>query len=35
VDIEVIRKALCCDSRGRPLGPLAAALDLIVAEARP
>jgi len=28
-DPEEIRKALCRDSEGRPLGPLAAALDLI------
>jgi ribonucleoside-diphosphate reductase alpha chain len=30
-DPEAIRKALCRDSQGRPSGPLAAALDLIVA----
>jgi ribonucleoside-diphosphate reductase alpha chain len=30
-DPEVIRKALCRDSQGRPSGPLATALDLIVA----
>ena len=29
-DPEAIRKALCRDSQGRPSGPLAAALDLIV-----
>jgi hypothetical protein len=29
-DLETIRKALCRDSRGRPSGPLAAALDIIV-----
>jgi len=29
-DIEVIRKALCRDSRGRASGPLGAALDLVV-----
>jgi hypothetical protein len=28
-DPEVIRKALCRDSQGRPSGPLAAALDLL------
>ena len=28
-DITAIRKALCRDSAGRPLGPVAAALDLI------
>jgi hypothetical protein len=28
-DIEVIRRALCRDSQGRPLGPIAAALDLL------
>ena len=28
-DIETIRKALCRDRRGRPSGPLSAALDLI------
>jgi hypothetical protein len=27
-DVESIRKALCRDSRGRPSGPLGAALDL-------
>ena len=26
-DIESIRKALCCDSHGRALGPFGAALD--------
>jgi hypothetical protein len=31
-DPEVIRKALCRDSQGRPSGPLAAALDKIAAE---
>jgi hypothetical protein len=33
-DVEAIRRALCRDSQGRPLGPLAAALDLIAAETR-
>jgi hypothetical protein len=33
-DLEVIRKALCRDSRGRPSGPLSAALDRIAGEAR-
>jgi hypothetical protein len=28
-DINTIRKSLCRDSAGRPLGPVAAALDLI------
>jgi hypothetical protein len=28
-DLETIRKALCRDSQGRPLGPVAAALDII------
>jgi hypothetical protein len=28
-DLETIRKALCRDSRGRPSGPLSAALDLL------
>jgi ribonucleoside-diphosphate reductase alpha chain len=28
-DIEAIRCALCRDSQGRPLGPLAVALDLL------
>ena len=28
-DIEAIRRALCRDSQGRPLGPLAVALDLL------
>jgi hypothetical protein len=28
-DIESIRSALCRDSRGRPLGPIGAALDII------
>ena len=33
-DVNAIRKALCRDGAGRPLGPVAAALDLI-AEAAP
>jgi hypothetical protein len=28
-DAEAIRRALCRDSQGRPLGPLGAALDLL------
>jgi len=32
-DVQEIRRALCRDSAGRPLGPVAAALDLI-AEAK-
>jgi hypothetical protein len=31
-DLEAIRKALCRDSQGRPLGPLAKALDIIAGE---
>ncbi|MGO9849194.1 MAG: hypothetical protein ACLPKT_22110 [Methylocella sp.] len=31
-DIDVIRRALCRDSQGRALGPLAAALDLLASE---
>jgi hypothetical protein len=31
-DIQILRKALCRDSQGRPSGPLAAALDLIAEE---
>lgn len=30
-DIEAIRKALCRDSQGRPLGPVGAVLDIIAA----
>jgi hypothetical protein len=30
-DVNAIRKALCRDSQGRSLGPVAAALDLITA----
>jgi hypothetical protein len=33
-DLESIRRAPCRDGQGRPLGPLAAALDLIAAETR-
>jgi hypothetical protein len=29
-DVEAIRRALCRDSQGRPLGPIGAALDLLV-----
>jgi SOS response regulatory protein OraA/RecX len=29
-DVEVIRKALCCESHGRASGPLGAALDRLV-----
>lgn len=32
-DIEAIRRALCRDSAGRPLGPLAAALDALAGGA--
>jgi hypothetical protein len=32
-DAEAIRKALCRDCRGRALGPLGAALDLLLAAA--
>jgi hypothetical protein len=32
---EDIRRALCRDGQGRPLGPLAAALDLITTNERP
>jgi hypothetical protein len=32
-DAEAIRNALCRDSRGRALGPLGAALDLLLAQA--
>jgi hypothetical protein len=31
-DAEAIRKALCRDSQGRPLGPLGTVLDLLLAE---
>jgi hypothetical protein len=36
-DLEVIRRALCRDGQGRPLGPLGRALDLILdgAESAP
>ena len=33
-DPELIRRALCRDSRGRPSGPLRVALDLIAAKDR-
>ncbi len=33
-DPEAIRRALCRDAQGRPSGPLAAALDLIVERER-
>ena len=32
-DAEAIRRALCRDSQGRPLGPLAAALDILLVAA--
>ena len=32
-DAEAIRRALCRDSQGRPLGPLGVALDLLAANA--
>ena len=32
-DVNAIRKALCRDGAGRPLGPVAAALDLIAGPA--
>lgn len=31
-DVEAIRRALCRDSQGRPLGPIAAALDLLTKQ---
>jgi hypothetical protein len=31
-DVEAMRKALCRDSQGRPLGPVAAALDMLAAD---
>jgi ribonucleoside-diphosphate reductase alpha chain len=31
-DVDDIRKALCRDCGGRPLGPIGAALDLVVAD---
>jgi hypothetical protein len=31
-DVEAIRRAVCRDSQGRPLGPLGAALDCIAAD---
>jgi hypothetical protein len=33
-DIEAIRRALCRDSQGRALGPIAAALDIIARAQR-
>ena len=33
-DAETIRRALCRDSEGRPLGPLGQALDIIAEESR-
>jgi hypothetical protein len=32
-NVEAIRAALCRDSQGRPLGPLGAALDYLLAKA--
>src|SRR6516162_5723727 len=32
-DADAIRRALCRDSQGRPLGPLGVALDLLAANA--
>jgi hypothetical protein len=34
-DIEAIRRALCRDTSGRPLGPIGVALDILAAEERP
>ena len=34
-DVDEIRKALCRDSRGRALGPVGAALDLLSARSEP
>jgi hypothetical protein len=31
-DVEAIRRALCRDSQGRPLGPLGVALDIIATD---
>ena len=31
-DVEAIRTALCRDSRGRPLGPIGMALDLLLSR---
>ena len=31
-DINEIRKALCCDSAGRALGPVGCALDILAAD---
>jgi hypothetical protein len=33
-DAEAIRRALCRDSEGRPLGPMGVALDLLADEGR-
>ncbi len=33
-DVDAIRKALCRDSAGRALGPIAAALDILVERER-
>jgi hypothetical protein len=35
VEIEAIRKALCRDGRGRALGPIGAALDLLAGGGAP
>jgi hypothetical protein len=32
-DVEAIRAALCRDNKGKPLGPLGAALDCLLAKA--
>ena len=32
-DVDAIRRALCRDSQGRPLGPLGVVLDLLAANA--
>lgn len=34
-DVDVIRKALCRDSGGRALGPIAKALDILTERERP
>jgi hypothetical protein len=34
-NLEAIRRALCRDSQGRPLGPIAMALDLLASEDKP
>ncbi len=33
--VEMLRKALCRDARGRPTGPLGAVLDVLAHETRP